>query len=204
MSTKRLPLEPDKYYHIYNHGNANDDLFLEEKNYTYFLTRFYQYTNSVSETFAYCLLPNHFHFLIKIKSEKELEKVYLKKYPKQNLQSLEYLTANTSRQFSNFFNAYAKAFNKIYNRRGALFIDAFGRKEVKDKNYLIKLVHYIHYNPVHHGFVNKIEDWIFSSYNLIISGTDPNIRRKDVINWFEDLDNFIFYHQHKPDELNLL
>jgi len=204
MSTKRIPLEPDKYYHIYNHGNANDDLFLEEKNYTYFLTRFYQYANSVSETFAYCLLPNHFHFLIKIKSETELEKVYLKKYPKQNLQSLEDITAYTARQFSNFFNAYAKAFNKMYNRRGALFIDAFERKEVKDKDYLIKLVHYIHYNPVHHGFVNKFEDWNFSSYNLIISGTDPNIRRRDVITWFEDLDNFIFYHQHKPDELDIL
>ncbi|MCD4788780.1 MAG: hypothetical protein K8R37_02175 [Bacteroidales bacterium] len=201
MSTKRLPLEPDKYYHIYNHGNANDDLFKEEKNYKYFLTRFYHYANSVSETFAYCLMPNHYHFLIKIKTESELKKGFLKKYPKKNLQSIEELTTFTSNQFSNFFNAYAKAFNKMYNRRGALFIDAFGRKEVKDRDYLINLVHYIHYNPVHHGFVNKIEDWNFSSYNFIISGNEPNIKWKEVINWFNDLDNFIFCHQQKPTDL---
>ncbi|WJK01760.1 hypothetical protein [Elizabethkingia anophelis] len=53
--------------------------------------------------------------------------------------------------FSNMLNAYAKAYNKKYNRRGSLFLDFLKRKRVDSENYLLKLVHYIHNNPVNHG-----------------------------------------------------
>jgi len=57
------------FYHIYNRANTNTDkLFYQEKNYAYFLEKFDQYLSDYLEVWAYCLIPNHFHFLVKVKN----------------------------------------------------------------------------------------------------------------------------------------
>ena len=61
------PLEAEQYYHIYNRGNNGETLFREERNYRYFLNLYAKYIEPVAETFAYCLLKNHFHFLVHVK-----------------------------------------------------------------------------------------------------------------------------------------
>ena len=66
------PLIPGKYYHIYNHANGNEQLIREDKNYKFFLLKVKEYVVPVAEIFAYCLLPNHFHLLIRIKDEEIL------------------------------------------------------------------------------------------------------------------------------------
>ena len=60
-------MEPGNFYHIYNRGNNKENIFFEEKNYYYFLKKFDEYLSAFSDVYAYCLMPNHFHFLIKIK-----------------------------------------------------------------------------------------------------------------------------------------
>jgi hypothetical protein len=70
--------EPDRYYHIYNHANGNENLFVEGDNYKWFLRQYHTYISPIADTYAYCLMPNHFHFLIKLKSSKEL----LQSFPK--------------------------------------------------------------------------------------------------------------------------
>src|ERR1035437_39957 len=72
MGDKIIPLEPEKYYHIYDHSCGSDNLFRIEENYQYFLKKYAAYLSPVFETFAYCLMPNHFHLLIKVKSEEAL------------------------------------------------------------------------------------------------------------------------------------
>ncbi len=72
ITKKTLPLEAGNYYHIYNHSNGNDNVFFKKKNYQYFLSKYFDYISPVADTFAYCLMPNHFHFLLKFKEEKEL------------------------------------------------------------------------------------------------------------------------------------
>ena len=69
------PLELGKYYHIYNRGNNGESIFLEDRNYTYFLQLYIKYIEPIALTYAYCLLRNHFHFLIRTKTvaEQELE-----------------------------------------------------------------------------------------------------------------------------------
>ncbi|MGB0861371.1 MAG: transposase [Saprospiraceae bacterium] len=67
-----IPLVANQYYHIYNRGNRNQTIFFQEKNYAYFLKRYGEYMNNYWNTFAYALLPNHFHFFIQIKSGKKL------------------------------------------------------------------------------------------------------------------------------------
>jgi putative transposase len=64
-------LESGYYYHIYNQGNNRENIFFKEKNYDYFLHLFKKYIVPITETYAYCLLPNHFHFLLRIKIENE-------------------------------------------------------------------------------------------------------------------------------------
>jgi len=68
----KIPLEPDKYYHIYNHAVGGDNLFCSNENFNYFLQKYKHYITPIADTFAYCLMPNHFHLAVRIKSKKEL------------------------------------------------------------------------------------------------------------------------------------
>lgn len=173
------------YYHIYNRGNNGENIFIEERNYKYFMDLYKKYIFPITQTYAFCLLKNHFHFLIKIKEEKELK----------NLSVLKDLTGfYISKQFSNFFNSYSKSINKSYNRTGSLFEKPFKRKLIEKDNYLTHLVYYIHNNPIKHGFMNKLSDYQFSSYNVILSDIKTNLKREDVLAWFSGKNQFIEYH----------
>ena len=70
--TSPTPLLFDTYYHIYNRGTNRENIFIEERNYQHFLKLYGHYITPVAETFAYCLLRNHFHVLVKIKPEEEI------------------------------------------------------------------------------------------------------------------------------------
>jgi putative transposase len=170
MQNKYEILQPETTYHIYNRANGSEKLFRSDENYRYFLRQYQQYIEPIAETFCYCLMPNHFHFLIRIRSQKELEEFYKAKANLQvnadlqgfknladlaDLQGFKNLEGLITKQFSNFFNAYAKAFNKQHKRKGSLFMHTFKRKRVTEKTYLLKLVHYIHYNPVESGLCVK-------------------------------------------------
>ncbi|GGE25425.1 hypothetical protein [Psychroflexus planctonicus] len=152
-SINQIPLTPDSTYHIYNRANADDLLFTSNKNYLYFLKKYEYYITPFADTFCYCLMPNHFHFLIRIKDEKAIEEwmqFKMKKHKtlqgfRKNKTSDETLKVSKnlegfiSQEFSNFFNAYTKAYNKKYGRRGSLFMHNFKRKLVSDEAYLKKL-----------------------------------------------------------------
>jgi putative transposase len=139
------PLLPEQYYHIYNRGINGEPLFREERNYRYFLQLWAKYIEPVAATYAYCLLSNHFHFLVRTRETGPV----LKTGP----------VLNPSRQFNNLFIAYAKAFNKAYQRTGGLFESPFQRRRVDHDRYFTALVAYIHRNPQKHGFVDDFRQW---------------------------------------------
>ena len=204
MKNKYEILIPDATYHIYNRANGNDKLFLSDDNYRYFLEKYIEYVSPIADTFCYCLMPNHFHFLIRIKSENELlsffkskEKVVngLKNIENEPTVNLEKLLSG---QFSNFFNGYAKAFNKKHNRLGSLFMHTYKRKKIDNTNYLNKLVLYIHFNPLEARLCKSLRDWPYSSYNSIISSKETFINRLEVLEWFEDIENFKHVHLSSP------
>jgi len=66
--TSPSPLRYDTYYHIYNRGVNRENIFFETRNYEYFLNLYWKYIGQVVDTFAYCLLRNHFHLAIRVKS----------------------------------------------------------------------------------------------------------------------------------------
>ena len=192
-----IPLEPEGYYHVYNHAVGKENLFSKEDNYYFFLHKYLWHINSIADTYAYCLMPNHFHIALSIKSENEIVKVQeLSSFNASKELSVENFI---SKQFSNLFSSYTQAYNKQQNRRGTLFMKPFKRKRIRDEVYMKKLIHYIHYNPVHHGFVDDLRDWPCSSYESFFSEKASKLKREQVIEWFADIDNFVAFHQRDID-----
>jgi REP element-mobilizing transposase RayT len=185
----KVPIEHGKYYHIYNRGNNRIDVFLEPENYYYFLRLYAKYIEPIADTFAWCLLKNHFHFLVRIKDIAEI-----------NPNDLTYNTTEKPkvvepyRQFSHLFNAYTQAINKRHHRTGSLFEKNFERKLVNSETYFQQLIYYIHNNPVQHGFVKQMSLYPWSSYGTITSNQPSKLKREEVIKLFGDKNNFIDYH----------
>jgi putative transposase len=193
MSRKNLvPLQLDNYYHIYNRGNNRQDLFFEDRNYHYFLQLYEHHVHPIADTFAYCLMPNHFHLLVRIKSEEELK-------TSQVLETCE-VSSKPSQHFSNLFNAYAKAINKAYQRTGSLFEKRFGRIQVTSDAYFCSLVFYIHFNPQKHELVDDFRCWPWSSYNTLCTTDVTTLKHDDVLDWFGGVGGFQSFHRSLTDE----
>lgn len=182
-------LEFETYYHIYNHANGDDNLFCEEENYSFFLRKYHQHIDIIADNLAWCLMPNHFHLLVKIKSAEGIAAACLNF---ETLGKLEQRSAFLSKQFSNFFGSYTQAFNKVYKRRGSLFVKNFKRKEVLDDDYLRRLILYIHLNPVKHGFVKEINRWPWSFWS-----TFPNAHPGLLQHLFTNPERHNIVHQNK-------
>ena len=187
-------LDYGKFYHIYNHGVGNRDLFREPDNYEYFLSLWDKYISSIAVTYAWVLMKNHFHALVKIKNESEIVAVFT---PDRVSNPVRGIIA--SKQFSNLFNAYAQAFNKRIGSHGALFERPFGRKLVDNEYYLKRVILYIHNNPVHHGFCSHPIEYPWCSYLSCISIKPTKLHREAVIGWFDGEANFKTMHNGKLD-----
>jgi REP element-mobilizing transposase RayT len=185
-------LQPGCYYHIYNRGNNRENIFIEDKNYEYFLQLWKRHISPVADTYAYSLLANHFHSLVKMK---ELE-------PENNSDNL---IANPKsawqKAFANFFNAYSKGFNKTYNRTGKLFEERFKRKQISNDAYFTQVIYYIHANPQRHGFINDFRHYPFSSYPSILSDGSTSLARQQVLDWFGGKKQFENYHSDVQQSL---
>ena len=182
------PLENGKYYHIYNRGINGDILFKEGDNYEYFLRLYDTHIDPIAETYAWCLMKNHFHFLVRIKDVNEID-------TEKKIQP--------SQSFSNLFNAYTKAFNKSYNRHGSLFERPFRRKEINQNKYFQNVIAYIHNNPIHHNICDHPLNYPWSSYITCLSDKPTKLRRKEVIEIFENLENFKYVHELKSDAFSI-
>lgn len=136
-------------------------------------------------------MPNHFHFLIKVKSENRLMDL-------EDYQNFKNKSLFVSKQFSNLFSSYTQAFNKQQGRRGNLFTRPFKRKEILDEIYFRKLVHYIHHNPVEAGLCEKPKEWVYSSYNALVSQKPTLLNRLEVLKYFDTVENFKYVHSHPP------
>ena len=192
------PLEYDRYYHIYNRGNNGENMFIEPSNYEHFLRLYSEHITPVAETFAWVLMKNHFHFLVRVLSPDEI--VFMQ--PKEEKKDIIYPTKkkyNPTQQFGNLFNAYAKSFNKKYDRTGSLFESPFRRLQVNGEQYFKQLVFYIHNNPVHHGFCKSMTDYPWSSYLSIISVNSSKTQSDKVIGWFNSKTEFIEFHHKRQN-----
>lgn len=186
---KPIPLENGNYYHIYNRGNNGIDVFFDSESYYHFLRLFDRYISQIAETYVWCLLKNHFHILVYIKLDIEID-----------FSKLEYSTVekpkvlDPSKQFGHLFNAYTQAINKKFKRTGALFEKPFERKQITSEKYLQNVIYYIHNNPVQHGFVQQMSLYPWSSFESIVSDKPTKLKRQNVIDLYGTKLDFLDYH----------
>lgn len=180
------PLTPGSCYHIYNRGNNRENLFYKHENYLYFLRQYNYYLNDYLETFAYCLLPNHFHLLVRVKDPNHIP----------SLSDLECISPaeTVSDQFRKLFMSYAKAINKQENRTGSLFQKNFKRKLVENERYFTRLIYYIHANPQLHDIHPDFTNYPYSSYESLLSFKPTKLQRDETMAWFGDRDACRTFH----------
>ncbi len=187
-------LEPGCFYHIYNRGINSETLFKETRNYSYFLNKYNQYLSPVVNTFAYCLLGNHFHLLILVKEQYELD-VFSKGLKSRHKDGLHSTNFIVSKQFAKLFSSYTQAINRSFVRTGGLFDSPFSRKKVEHEAYLTTLIKYIHVNPQKHGFVNNFRDYAHSSYQSHLHDKPTKLSRKQVLAWFGNKEEYKLAHK---------
>jgi putative transposase len=193
-------MEPGLCYHIFNHANGRENLFVEQKNYSFFLRRLEFHVLPVCRLYAYCLMKNHFHSFVRIRTEKELRQLWNKS---QKQLTAERLILKTSKAFSNLFSSYTQSFNSVYNRMGSLFVPSMKTEYVEGDEAFKRVVHYIHRNPVHHGFVTKIDMWKHSSYNTFLNNQKTSLDRDDVLKVFGGIEKFVEYHSEPIEPIQL-
>jgi putative transposase len=178
MPSKKLktPLSPDRYYHIYNRGNNKEKIFYHSGDYFSFLAKYKEYVAPYVKTYAFCLIPNHFHLLIKTG--------YNFNPPQLSIPN----------QLRKLFICHAQRINSMQRRTGALFTKSYQRIEIKEEAYLKQVVNYIHKNPVKHGVERNFKKYIYSSYKIILSDSETILARDQVLDWFGGKQAFIDFH----------
>jgi putative transposase len=195
------PLCPDKNYHIYSHGTGNEKIFKEEKNYDFFLRKYVQHTLPVADTFAFSLLPDQFRFIIRIKPIEHIVDHFT--LVKSNKPFLEHLCSDfIMERFSNWLNSYVKSFNKMYDRKGSLFIDYIRRAEINNSEQLCSTISYLHTTPIENHFCSSPEEWKYCSYRTLLNGPHTILLNETVMDLFGSKRRFIKYHQ-QPNNLKM-
>lgn len=159
MPTKRPEYLPGHFYHFYNRGAHRISIFREDDNYLFVLRKMKEYCRSLTLTpIAYCLMPNHYHFLIRQDGENR---------------------AGLLPQW--IFNSYSKAYNKRYEHSGTLFEGDYRVILVNNEAHLLHLCRYIHANPVKHGLVVDLAEWSYSNYLEWISERNGTLVDHDFV-----------------------
>lgn len=199
MPYRKIPIAAGEIYHVFNRSVAKQPIFLYDRNYqrAIELIKFYRHKDLplrfshynrlpleqkgqignlieespiVIEILAFCLMPNHLHFLLKG------------------------LTENGIIQFmSNLQNSYAKYFNIRHERTGTLFQPMFKAVRIESDEQLIHVCRYIHLNPVTAYIVKTIEDlenYPWSSYMYYLNNSSSFIRKELILSYFKDIKAF--------------
>ena len=197
MENNLEKLDFNKVYHIYNRGNNKENLFIKDDDYKYFLKKYDRFISNFADTFSYCLMPNHFHFLVRIKDDENINLNLTGRIRPVRLKEVQ-------QAFSNFFNSYTKSFNKAHSRTGKLFSLPFKRILIDKDNYFTHLIYYIHRNPIHHHYSKTLVEWKYSSYNILLSNSNTLLKREEVMEWFGGEDAFINFHEENLAEYDLI
>ena len=195
------PLIENETFHIYNRGIDKKPIFLSDKHYKSFLWKYQKLVSPYVDTYAYCLLGNHFHLLIRIKNEQEIDKIIAKKELKARREPVGLFI---SRQLSHLFNSHAQSFNRATDRTGGLFDSPFRRKIVDSTGYLTHLIKYIHLNPVKHEIYGNFEFYPHSSYKEYKRYRPRFIDKKEIIDLFGSFDLFEQFHQNETSEKKII
>lgn len=153
-------------YHVMMRGNERRKLFQDEEDKQAFLdTLFVKKEDKGFLVYAYCLMDNHVHLLVKEGSE------------------------SLATMMKRINTSYAYYFNQKNHRVGHLFQDRFKSEPIEDERYLLAVIRYIHNNPVKAGIVQNPEQYKWSSYNSYLYSHKPELNIVDTQFILSILDN---------------
>jgi putative transposase len=201
----KAPFRFQCYYHILFRSIDGLVLFQTKDNYDFFLQKFVFFLNPVLDCFAYCLLKNHTHFIVQVKSKEEIlaslfgipegaKTISMKRFI-SDAQNESYLDMLIERQINSFEVSYVNRINKVNSRKGGLFQAPFRCLEIMDEIHLQQAIIYTHANAQKHGIINNFSDYPHSSYQEILRKNSPVVNIKKVLQFFSDEKNLIKQHE---------
>lgn len=157
-----MHFEPGEVYHVYNRGNEKQRIFFNRNNYLYFLKKIRAEWLPLCDILNFCLMPNHFHFLI-VPNRAGCRNVIIKQ---KEMHMQEF-----SKTIGKTLSSYTQAINIERHRTGNLFQKKTKAKHIANNklsfilpsDYLRTCFYYAHQNPVSAGMVEFPEEWEFSS-----------------------------------------
>ncbi len=159
MRLKSEEFTKGQYYHLFNHSITEQFLFRDKEDYLTCLALIKRFYNQNDYSIlAYCLMPNHYHFLI---------------YQNTDFPIYTY--------FNKIWNNYSRYYNKKYNRHGTLFAGKLQHIGIKNSIHLVYLCAYIHLNPVHANLVKTPEQWQWSNYPEWIGIRDNRLIDRQIV-----------------------
>ena len=166
-----MQFEIDNIYHIYNQGNNKQLIFHSDENYHYFLKLYRKFVLPHADLLAYCLMPNHFHFLVNT----NLHSIKTRKVGSLNLSEL-------SNGIRMLLSSYSLAINKQENKTGSQFRQKTQAKllNIEEVNYPFTCFQYIHQNPLKAGLVERMEDWEYSSFKDYLKIRNGSLCNQDL------------------------
>ncbi|MBI2036236.1 transposase [Candidatus Microgenomates bacterium] len=199
MAYRKTLVVNGEIYHVYNRSNGQQQIFLSAKDYQRAIDvfRFYQYDNPslrfsfynrlpqdqkaeflenlylnkpIVEIICFCLMPNHFHFLLKGVEGRGINQF-----------------------MSNFQNSFAKYFNIKTNRTGSLFQQNFRAVRIESDEQLIHVSRYIHLNPMTAFLIKTIEElenYPWSSYSDYIRREKTYLRKDIILDSFRSIADY--------------
>lgn len=207
------PLIASHNFHVYNRTNKKEILFKDDEDRKTFFDKYREYVSEYVDTYAFCLLGNHFHFVLRVKSVERIIKVVesvprdmlgiaQKKFLKQEKKDRTVFEV-MERQFNKFFTSYAKYFNKKYKRQGNLFTRRFKRIAVQNELHFGKLICYVHVNPTKHKLMADYRKYHWSSYQTYLNTNSTLLARNVILDWFGGINNFLEHHimTHNYDDM---
>lgn len=206
MPYRIIPFVNGQIYHVYNRGSEKRIIFEDRRDYQRFLktlvyyqlegpkpklSHFFQYqtfkpdqANKIVEILAYCLMPNHFHLLLK-----------------------QLKDGGISEMVSKISLSYTKYYNTKYNRVGPLLQGQFKAVLMESDEQLIHVSRYIHLNPLASFLVKDLSQFEWSSYQEYIKNSTGICAKKDVLGFFkssEDYQQFTLDQADYSKQLELL
>ncbi len=189
MPRRLLSFDRGEFYHLYNRGNNRKPLFSCDDHYTFFLSRFVEYFNPKSvETHAFVLMPNHFHFALRLAR-----------------------MADLSDLMKRLAMSYAKALNAQQHWTGHVFESRFKAIRIESPEQLDYLTRYIHLNPVEAKLCQHPFEWRYSSIHEYLHAPEspmirvnarfadrsflgrrfPNVHTEDILSRFRDRSHYL-------------
>jgi REP element-mobilizing transposase RayT len=180
MAGTQPKLQFENLYHIFNRGVDRRNIFSDQQHYLTFFELYARHVHPVADTYAYCLLPNHFHLMVRIKSEVELV---------ESVPGVESLGGTTlmsipTQAFSNFFSDYSRALHNEPGQTANLFQHLYGCIPITDDRQYMNVVLFIHQNPQRHRLCADFRNWEFSSFKILLSKEATFMERETVLGWF--------------------